>query len=64
MRCKGCNTLLQDDELKMIDPLTEDNVELCRTCLGHADDALLDDSPNLGFFQHDSDWEDDDYRDD
>lgn len=64
MKCKSCNATMQDDELMMIDPLSGDHVELCRICLGHADDALLDDdSQDINYYQYDEedDWRDDDY---
>lgn len=40
MRCKACDTLMTDDELKKLDKLTGDYTELCGTCEDASNEAL------------------------
>lgn len=40
MRCKACDTLMTDDELKKIDKLTGDYTELCGHCEDASNEAL------------------------
>ena len=42
MRCKACDTLLTDEELKDLDPLTGQPVELCSVCNEISEDAVDD----------------------
>lgn len=41
MRCKACDTLMTDDELKRIDKLSGDYTELCSHCEEVSNDALV-----------------------
>lgn len=40
MRCKACDVLLTDEELKETDPLTGQPSDLCSECLGVSDSAI------------------------
>jgi hypothetical protein len=40
MRCKACDTLMTEDELKKLDKLTGDYTELCGTCEDASNEAL------------------------
>ena len=37
-RCKCCNSILEEWELKSIDPLTGTYTELCDLCINESDD--------------------------
>jgi hypothetical protein len=41
-RCKACDTILNDSELKKKDPLTGHHLDLCSVCLSYSNDAILD----------------------
>lgn len=52
MKCKACNVVLLDDELKMLG----EEMELCSDCLDGSDSSLYD---NGGDFEHDYQFDDD-----
>ena len=42
-RCKACDVILGEYELKRIDKLTGFHVDLCNVCYSHSNDAMVDD---------------------
>lgn len=46
MRCKACNVVLTDDELRKIDKLTGDYTELCGYCEDSSNAALYFEDDN------------------
>ena len=44
-RCKACDTIMNEYELKRIDRITGDFSELCSNCLSASTEALREDSP-------------------
>ncbi len=42
-RCKACDVILGEYELKRIDKLTGIHVDLCNVCYSHSNDAMVDD---------------------
>tara|TARA_B110000977_G_scaffold12909_1_gene16419 strand:- start:709 stop:912 length:204 start_codon:yes stop_codon:yes gene_type:complete len=43
-RCKACDTIMNEYELKRIDRITGDFSELCSNCLSASTEALREDS--------------------
>ena len=41
-RCKACDVILNEQELKKIDRETGFHLDLCNTCLSHSDEAMHD----------------------
>ena len=41
-RCKACDVILNEHELKKIDKETGLHLDLCNICLAHSDDAMHD----------------------
>ena len=41
-RCKACDVILSDYELKKVDRETGHHLDLCNVCLSHSDDAIHD----------------------
>ena len=39
-RCKACDVILGEYELKRIDKLTGHHVDLCNVCYSHSNDAI------------------------
>jgi hypothetical protein len=37
-RCKGCNSILTEEELKLIDPMSGSYTTLCMYCLNKSED--------------------------
>lgn len=37
-RCKGCNSILTEEELKLIDPMSGSYTTLCMYCLDKSED--------------------------
>ena len=44
-RCKACDVIMNEYELKRIDRITGDFSELCSNCLSASTEALREDSP-------------------
>ena len=44
-RCKACDTIMNEYELKRIDRITGDYSELCSNCLSASTEALREESP-------------------
>lgn len=44
-RCKACDVIMNEYELKRIDRVTGDYSELCANCLSASTEALREDSP-------------------
>ena len=44
-RCKACDVIMNEYELKRIDRITGDFSELCANCLSASTEALREDSP-------------------
>jgi hypothetical protein len=44
-RCKACDVIMNEYELKRIDRVTGDYSELCSNCLSASTEALREDSP-------------------
>ena len=44
-RCKACDVIMNEYELKRIDRVTGDYSELCSNCLSASTEALIEDSP-------------------
>ena len=44
-RCKACDVIMNEYELKRIDRITGDYSELCSNCLNASTEALREDSP-------------------
>jgi hypothetical protein len=44
-RCKACDVIMNEYELKSIDRITGDFSELCSNCLSASTEALREDSP-------------------
>lgn len=44
-RCKACDVIMNEYELKRIDRITGDFSELCSNCLSASTEALRGDSP-------------------
>ena len=44
-RCKACDVIMNEYELKRIDRVTGDFSELCSNCLSASTEALREDSP-------------------
>ena len=44
-RCKACDVIMNEYELKRIDRITGDYSELCSNCLSASTEALREDSP-------------------
>lgn len=44
-RCKACDVIMNEYELKRIDRITGDFSELCSNCLNASTEALREDSP-------------------
>jgi len=42
-RCKACDVILTEPELKRVDRATGLHLDLCNTCLKHSDQAIEDD---------------------
>ena len=42
-RCKACDVILTEPELKRKDRVTGLHLDLCNTCLKHSDQAIEDD---------------------
>ena len=42
-RCKACDVILTEAELKRKDRVTGLHLDLCNTCLKHSDQAIEDD---------------------
>jgi hypothetical protein len=42
-RCKACDVILTEVELKRKDRITGLHLDLCNTCLKHSDQAIEDD---------------------
>ena len=40
-RCKACDTIMNEYELKKIDANTGKHLDLCGECARHSDDALM-----------------------
>ena len=43
-RCKACDVILNEYELKRIDHHTGMHLDLCNVCASHSDDAMSDSS--------------------
>jgi protein-arginine kinase activator protein McsA len=41
-RCKSCDVILNEYELKKIDHLTGHHLDLCNACAAHSNEALMD----------------------
>jgi hypothetical protein len=46
-RCKACDVILNEQELKKIDRETGFHLDLCNTCLSYSDEAMHDSSYEL-----------------
>lgn len=44
-RCKACDVIMNEYELKRIDRVTGDYSELCSNCLSASTEALREDNP-------------------
>jgi len=44
-RCKACDVIMNEYELKRIDRITGDYSELCSNCLSASTEALREESP-------------------
>ena len=44
-RCKACDVIMNEYELKRIDRITGDFSELCSNCLSASTEAIREDSP-------------------
>jgi|TARA_R100000482_G_scaffold30352_1_gene9801 hypothetical protein len=47
-RCKACDVILTEQELKRVDKLTGLHLDLCNTCLRHSDSAIEEDMAQYG----------------
>lgn len=45
-RCKACDVILNEHELKRIDHQTGYHLDLCNECAAHSNDAVLDEINN------------------
>jgi hypothetical protein len=43
-RCKACDVILNEFELKRIDPHSGSHLDLCNVCASHSDDAITESS--------------------
>ena len=58
VRCKACNAVLTETEMKRKDRETGEYLDLCGTCLSASNDAIADfyDLPTTGYFETEE-WE-------
>jgi hypothetical protein len=48
-RCKSCDIILNEYELKKIDHLTGLHLDLCNVCAAHSNEALMESSDTLNY---------------
>lgn len=53
-RCKACDVILTEYELKKKDRETGLHLDLCNSCLAHSDEAMHDSFNNLNIKEVDS----------
>lgn len=48
-RCKSCDVILNEYELKKIDHLTGHHLDLCNACAAYSNEALMESSDTLNY---------------